>query len=133
MALIFSLLDEGISEGDLLDHVAGAAELVRRGRESARWWSVHNLFGPKNVDVWRANIEEMRDRDRIIADREAHERRRDEEHRREAQLADKARRAAPVRQLNDFEYAHRDTLQSALAAVRSWGSDEGRADDADHG
>ncbi len=70
-----------------MDYVAGAAELVRRGREDPRWWSAHNLFGESNVEVWRANIAEMQASDEKAAARREAETRREEEYQREADAA----------------------------------------------
>jgi len=72
---IVRLLEEGISEGDLLSHVAGCAELVRRGLEDPRWWAVGNLFGPKTLEVWRSQVAAMVASDERIERQRQHEQR----------------------------------------------------------
>lgn len=63
LATIGDLLADGIPERDLLEHVAGAAELVARGLERLHWWTVGNVFGAKTLERWRNEIVAMRERD----------------------------------------------------------------------
>ena len=115
---IFFLLHEGISEGDLLDHFAGAAELIRRGYQAPKWWSVANVLGPKTLERWRADIHDMRRAD----ERAAVLQQRDEDER--ALIRD-----APPPKVTDLNLQR--LVRGAEVACREQWSDE-QPEDAEH-
>ena len=53
--------DEMIPE--LVAHVSECAELIAKGRESAKFWDPRNLFGGNTFQRWRADIEAARAED----------------------------------------------------------------------
>ena len=116
---IFSLLAEGISERDLLDHFAGAAELVRRGYQDARWWSLANVLGHKTLERWRADIHDMR-----CADERARQQQRYDDAQRELS------RNAPPPKVTDLRLRR---LVKAAEAARSEHWSEEADGDAEHG
>jgi hypothetical protein len=65
------LLDDGAELDDLLALVDGASELVARGSQDARWWYPGNLFGPKTLERWLADVAAMRQSQAEAAERTA--------------------------------------------------------------
>jgi len=116
--ILFSL-DEGISEGDLLDHFEGAAELIRRGYQEPRWWSLANVLGPKTLERWRADIHDMRRTD--ARDRELE--RRDAEHREQS-------RSAPPPKVTDLRLQKLAREMGSVYREHLWREDD---DEAEHG
>ena len=113
-------LDEGISEADLREHFAGAAELIRRGYQAARWWSLANVLGSKTLERWRADIHDMRCAD----DRLRELQRRDEEHR-------EINRNAPAPKVRDLGL--RRLVNAAEAAYQTHQWSDAAQDEVDDG
>jgi len=113
------LLLEEISEDDLIDHVRGCAQLIRSGAEAPQWWSVGNVFGPRTIDRWRAQIEAMREHERRIQERRTLETRREHERKAAATISN-----API----DSGFAAlADQAQQALRATW-WKHDDAAAE-----
>jgi hypothetical protein len=44
---------------DLMELVEGAAMLIASGRQAAKWYYPGNLFGPKTLERWLADVAEL--------------------------------------------------------------------------
>ena len=113
LALIADLLADGIPEDELVDHVEGCAELIRRGIQEPQWWTVKNLFGPKTLDRWRADVQRMRVNDKKAADREAAETRRFDEE-----------LASPPPQVTDLALHKLTSAAEAAYRANRWTNEE---------
>jgi multidrug efflux pump subunit AcrA (membrane-fusion protein) len=79
---------------ELMELVEGSAMLVTSGKQAARWWYPSNVFGPKTVERWIADVGELQAAQAGAEERQAELRAieaRTEKERQEAAKAPKAK------------------------------------------
>ena len=106
------MLDEGVPMEDLMELVEGAAMLIASGRQSAKWYYPGNLFGPKTLERWLADVAEHQ------AEREAADQRQRELDAIEQRSRDEAQaaRSGPAPAVTDLRL--RAIAAELLGAVR---------------
>jgi hypothetical protein len=51
---IEAMLADGITPGEIQKHIESCAEVVKRGKQPARYWYPANLFGDRTMPHWQA-------------------------------------------------------------------------------